>query len=112
MMAGIIGDSFFHLPDPLVFALLGMALVFMFTGVRTLRRQKRGEPAVPLDQRHKRFGILFVSLLAGFAAGYFLIRHDHPEFSVAFSILLCVLGLLFATGIIVWQIYRPRKGKT
>ena len=92
--------------------MLGTGVVCIFLGIRGLRRQKRGEPVVPVNQRHKRFTILFVSLVAGFVGGYFLIRHDHPEFSVAFSLAICALGLIFATGLIAWQIYRPRATKT
>jgi len=111
--AGIVSDSFLHLSHIITFALLAGAFVCMMLGVRAMRRQQRGTPATPLDQRHKRFAILFVSLVVGFIAGYFLIRHDHPEFSIMLSVSICLFGLVFATAIIAWQIYfRREKPKT
>jgi len=107
-LAGIIGDSFLHLPGLVSFSLLGIGIVCMLLGTRAARREKRGEPPVPVDQRHKRFATLAVALAAGFIGGYFLVRHDHPEFSIMLSIAICVFGFLVATGIICWQIYRPR----
>ena len=112
LLAGIIGDSFLHLPALVIFSLLGIGIVCMLLGNRAARRERRGEPPVPVDQRHKRFAILAVLLAAGFVGGYFLERHDHPEFSITLTIMICVLGFLSATGIMCWQIYRPRTPKT
>jgi hypothetical protein len=111
--AGIVGDSFLHLPHIATFALLSAAIICMLVGIRETRRLNRGVPATAFDQRHKRFGILFVSLVAGFVGGYFLVRHDHPEFSMMLSAAICLFGLVFATSIIAWQIYfRGERPKT
>src|SRR5438874_10525229 len=88
--AGIVSDSFLHLPQVITFVLLGAAIICMFFGIRATRRQNRGAPAAAFDQRHKRFAILFVSLVAGFVGGYFLVRHDHPEFSIMLSVSICL----------------------
>lgn len=61
------------------------------------------------DQRHRRFAVLFLSLVVGFIIGYFLVRHDHPDFSIALCVLICAIGLCLATAIIGWQIYRTPK---
>src|SRR5438874_8653309 len=110
--AGIVSDSFLHVPQAITFVLLGAAIICMFFGIRATRRRNRGAPAAALA-RHKRFAILLVSLIAGFVGGYFLVRHDHPEFSITLSVSVCMFGLVFATAIIAWQIYfRCEKPKT
>jgi ribose/xylose/arabinose/galactoside ABC-type transport system permease subunit len=53
--------------------------------------------------------LLFFSLVVGFIIGYFIIRHDHPDFSITLSVLICAAGLSLATAIIAWQIYRTPK---
>ena len=111
--AGIVSDSFLHLPQIVTLVLLGGALVCMFLGVRAMWRQQRGAPTTPFDQRHKRFIILLLSLVLGFIGGYFLIRHDHPEFSITLRVTICLFGLVLATSIIAWQIYfRGEKPNT
>ena len=106
--AGLVSDAFLHLPRIVSLAFLGGAFVCMLLGVRAMRRQQRDAPPVPVDQRHKRFAMIFVAALVGCIIGAFMIPVENAHFSFTTRALIALGSLLIATAASAWAIYFRR----
>jgi hypothetical protein len=108
--AGLVSDAFLHLPRIVSFVLLGGAFVCMLLGLRAMRRQQRDAPPVPVDQRHKRFAMIFVAALVGCIIAAFMIPVENAHFSFLTRALIALGSFVIVTGATAWAIYF-RRGK-
>jgi hypothetical protein len=110
LLAGILGDSYLHLPTPVVMAVLLFAILCMILGIRAARRHASPVPPMPLRQKHQRFAILFGAVLVGCVISSFLLPVQNAQFSLTTRVLIALASLLTATGILIWGVYF-RRGK-